>query len=330
MELLGSNVINKFDAQLPFLPKILSIAKALPLQIHPNKDLSAKLHAKDPKKFTDENHKPEIAIALGPFEVFAGFKRNSEIQILFDRLEPLKKFLPSSDGNFSNESVKTICLNILNSSDEIIRDTQKGLQRFPREAFGEQAYILDILPRLQEQYSVEDPGNLVALLTMNFLTLSAGDAIYVPADAPHAYLSGDIVECMARSNNVLNTGFCPRADMDNIELFTAALTFSPHSAKEVLLKSTTSERGRNRKTMEYKPDMSEFNMLKTTLGNGDTETIETISGPSVLFVISGSGKLIAEAESYELNRGYVFFVGQGVETIYEAGQGLVVYRAYAE
>ena len=88
---------------------------------------------------------------------------------------------------------------------------------------------------------------------MNFLTLSAGDAIYVPADAPHAYLSGDIVECMARSNNVLNTGFCPRADRDNIELFTAALTFSPHSVEEVLLKPTVSERGKNGKTEEYKP-----------------------------------------------------------------------------
>ena len=165
---------------------------------------------------------------------------------------------------------------------------------------------------------------------MNFLTLSAGDAIYVPADAPHAYLSGDIVECMARSNNVLNTGFCPRADRDNIELFTAALTFSPHSAKEVLLKSTRSERGRSGKTVEYKPDMSEFNMLKTSLGDGDTETIEKISGPSVLFVTSGSGNLISEAKSYELKKGYIFFVGQGVETMYEAKEDLVVYRAYAE
>ena len=85
---------------------------------------------------------------------------------------------------------------------------------------------------------------------MNFLILSAGDAIYVPAGAPHAYLSGDIVECMARSNKVLNTGFCPRADRDSVELFTAALTFSLHSAKEVPLKSTTSRRGRNGKTVE--------------------------------------------------------------------------------
>lgn len=166
--------------------------------------------------------------------------------------------------------------------------------------------------------------------TMNFLTLSAGDAIYVPADAPHAYLSGDIVECMARSNNVLNTGFCPRADRDSIELFTAALTFSPHSVNDVLLRPTSSRRGKNGKTEEYRPGMSEFNMMKTTLGKGDTETVEKVDGPSVLFVTSGGGQLIAGAESHDLKEGYIFFVGQGVETRYAAGQELVIYRAYAE
>ena len=102
--------------------------------------------------------------------------------------------------------------------------------------------------------------------TMNFLTLNAGDAIYVPTDAPHAYLSGNIVECMARSNNVLNTGFCPHADRDSIKLFSAALTFSPHNADEVLLPSKLSSRGKNGKTVEYAPPMSEFNMLNVELG----------------------------------------------------------------
>ena len=165
---------------------------------------------------------------------------------------------------------------------------------------------------------------------MNFLTLSAGDAIYVPADCPHAYLSGDIVECMARSNNVLNTGFCPRADRDSIDLFTQALTFSPHSAKEVLLESTPSSRGKLGKTVEYRPGLSEFNMLKTNLKDGEKEVVEKIDGPSVLFVTEGNGKLRAEGSEFGLQEGFVFFVGQGIETTYEASKGLVIYRAYAE
>ncbi|KAK0718054.1 RmlC-like cupin domain-containing protein [Lasiosphaeria miniovina] len=81
--LLGAKTIAQFGSQLPFLPKILPIAKALPLQIHPSKDLAAKLYEKDPDSFTDPNHKPEIAIGLTKFEVFAGFKPLSGIEPLF-------------------------------------------------------------------------------------------------------------------------------------------------------------------------------------------------------------------------------------------------------
>ena len=92
--LLGQRCIEKSSGVVPFLPKILSIAKALPLQIHPNKDLAAKLHVKNPKEFTDHNHKSEIAIALDPFEVFAGSKPQPEIESLSDALPPLQQLLP--------------------------------------------------------------------------------------------------------------------------------------------------------------------------------------------------------------------------------------------
>lgn len=37
-ELIGENVIKNFNhTKLPYLPKVLSIAKALPLQLHPVK-----------------------------------------------------------------------------------------------------------------------------------------------------------------------------------------------------------------------------------------------------------------------------------------------------
>ena len=165
---------------------------------------------------------------------------------------------------------------------------------------------------------------------MNFMTLSIGEAIYIPADAPHAYLSGDIVECMARSNNVLNTGFCPRPDRDDIGLFTETMQFAPHSAEQVSLPAQSSNRGVLGKTEEYRPDMSEFNMLKTTLQRMEKEVVEAINGPSVLFATSGRGMLQAEGKDYEISAGYVFFIGTGVETTFTAEDGLEIYRAYAE
>jgi len=46
--------------KLPFLFKILSIRKALSIQVHPNKAEAEKLHAQHPDIYKDPNHKPEV------------------------------------------------------------------------------------------------------------------------------------------------------------------------------------------------------------------------------------------------------------------------------
>lgn len=328
--LIGKTVLAKYGADLPFLPKILSIAKALPLQIHPNKDLATRLHQKDPEKFTDDNHKPEIAVALSKFELFVGFKPLDDLQKLM-KLPPLQQFLPEGDHQkFSDETVREICGTMLTASESTVASVHDQLSKISREDLGSQAYILDLLPRVAQQYSKEDNGNLVALIVMNFLTLSPGQAIYVPADGIHAYLAGDIVECMARSNNVINTGFCPRADRDSIELFTNALTFQQHHPEEPILKRHPSEKSKNGKTTEYKPPLSEFNMMITELKSGEKEGMHEVQGPSTMIVTEGAGKMTAGGKEYELKEGWIFFIGQGIEVEISAEKEMALYRAYAE
>lgn len=135
---------------------------------------------------------------------------------------------------------------------------------------------------------------------------------------------------MARSNNVLNTGFCPRAKRDSIELFTEALTFSPHNATDAMLGATKSSKGKMGKTVDYAPPMSEFNMLKTSLQAGEKEVQDKIAGPSVIFATGGAGKMKAGGEDFDISEGYIYFAGQGVEIEFAAEKGLDVYRAYAE
>ncbi|KAL9103658.1 MAG: hypothetical protein Q9163_001317 [Psora crenata] len=163
--LLGTNCMNKFGGVLPFLPKILSIAKALPLQIHPNKELSEKLHRENPEQFTDPNHKPEIAVALGPFESFAGFKDTEDIKMVFGAVPVLGRFLPERMGSqWDNETLRGICRNVLEASDDSVKECQDALAKTDKSKLGSQAYMLDLLPRLQEQYTTQDPGTLIALL----------------------------------------------------------------------------------------------------------------------------------------------------------------------
>ncbi|KAH8903373.1 mannose-6-phosphate isomerase [Coniochaeta sp. PMI_546] len=326
--LLGEKVIKEMGAQLPFLPKILSIAKALPLQIHPNKELAAKLHEKDPENFTDPNHKPEIAIALSSkFETFAGFKPLAQIEPLF-KLEPLRQFVPQGTDKWTDDTLREVTRNILKADESTIQKAQEALSKVSRSDLGDAAYILDLLPRLQEQYGSKDPGNIVALTCMNFMVFGPGDAIYIPADGIHAYLSGNIVECMARSNNVLNSGFCPPADRNNVDMFCDTLTFKAHSRDDVVLPSKPSDKSKNGKTVVYAPPTSEFNVLKTSLSPGDSEEISPSEGPATLIVTQGHGKMEAELQTFDLSEGYIFFVAPGVPVKFETETGMQIHMAY--
>lgn len=91
---LGTATLQKFPdtTDVPFLFKILSVAKALPLQAHPDKDIAEKLHQKDRKQFVDSNHKPEIAVALQDgFRGFVGFKPVETIKISLEGIGELRE-----------------------------------------------------------------------------------------------------------------------------------------------------------------------------------------------------------------------------------------------
>ncbi|CAI7590054.1 unnamed protein product [Penicillium pancosmium] len=310
--------------------EILSFAKALPLQLHPDKKLAEQLHERDPIKFGDANHKPEIAVALTRFELFVGFKPIGELADIL-KLGPLQAILPQHD--IVNEAIlREVCRTLLQLSSNTVSDVVKNLKAIPQSELGERnQYIPNLLERLSEQYSNSDNGLLVASLLMNFMTLEPGQAVCVPADSIHAWLSGDILECMARSDNVLNTGFCPRASRDNIELFTSALTFKPHDQEAALLPARPSLMGINEKTVKYTPPFSEFNVLATSLAAKESETHTDLQAPSILVVTGGSGtmKVLGDSKILDLGEGSVFFAGPEAKLQFATDNGISIYRAYA-
>lgn len=328
-QLVGKSVLDRWGPEVPYLPKILSFSKALPLQVHPNKKLAEQLHRENPTKFGDANHKPEIAIALSNFELFAGWKTLSEIESTL-KLKPLERFLPQYK-EFDDGVLCSVIKSLLWLPPFIVSEVVGELQGLPESNFGKAGYIPGLLDRLSKQYSEFDNGILVAALLMNYMTLGPGDAVCVPADSIHAYLCGDIVECMARSDNVLNTGFCPRPQRDSVDLFAKALSFQPHNAQDALLPRQKSDKGMHGRTDQYSPPFSEFNVLATCLGAGENETHKAILGPSIMIVTKGCGKMKAPGDKvYDMNEGYVYFVGQGVAVDLSTDKGMAVYRPFAE
>ncbi|KFY05395.1 hypothetical protein O988_00022 [Pseudogymnoascus sp. VKM F-3808] len=173
-QVIGKVGVDRWGAEIPFLSKILSFSKALPLQIHPDKALARTLHKEDPEKFVDSNHKPEIAIALSQFELFVGWKPLEDIQVLL-KLKPLERYTPQH-GHLTNEILKEVCKALLTASPEMVKDTIKELQTIPESQFGASYYIPQMLIRLRSQYFEGDNGHLVATLLMNYMTLKPGDA----------------------------------------------------------------------------------------------------------------------------------------------------------
>ncbi|CAG8417361.1 unnamed protein product [Penicillium salamii] len=327
-ELVGDLVCKRYGPDIPFLPKVLSFAKALPLQIHPDKELAERLHAKNPEKFGDANHKPEIAIALSRFELFVGFKPLYQISELL-RLKPLQKLLPEHE-NLDDNALRKVCETLLTLPPDAVSNTIAELQKISLSESGNSEKVPSLLDRLSKQYSTFDNGNLVAALLMNYLVLEPGEAVCVPADGIHAWLSGDILECMARSDNVLNTGFCPRADRDDIELFTQSLTFKPHDPEESILQSRKSSIGVKGRSIEFAPPFSEFNVLAVALSPTEVEKHSVLGSPGILVVTQGSGKMtVGDGTVHEIGLGSVYFTAKDAELEFSTKTGLILYRAYA-
>lgn len=93
---LGVRVTESFGQRLPFLLKLLASAEPLSLQAHPTKKQAEEGFARenaegipleDPERnYKDDNHKPELIVALTDFYAMAGFRPVDETLELFAAL----------------------------------------------------------------------------------------------------------------------------------------------------------------------------------------------------------------------------------------------------
>jgi mannose-6-phosphate isomerase len=249
-DVLGCPVDSSASA-LPYLFKVLSVAKALSIQAHPDKRLAEALHASRPDVYKDANHKPEMALALTPFEAMCGFRSLKEISDGFQACPELCALV--------GEEAVAALIAATSGSDTAAAATSSGGSAASASAAGREALKVafgaymskvddaeaiatatgalvarleadssalpstrNLILRLSEQY----PGDvgLFAPLWLNTLTLEPGQAIFLAANEPHAYLSGDCVECMACSDNVVRAGLTPK--LKDVPTLVSMLTYS--------------------------------------------------------------------------------------------------------
>ncbi|XP_023326981.1 mannose-6-phosphate isomerase [Eurytemora carolleeae] len=211
---LGSKVSEKFQGQLPFLFKVLSVNKALSIQAHPAKEHAESLHATRPDVYKDPNHKPEIAIALTEFEGLCGFRPLEEIQGFLSKLPELQnclgdkacKELLSSTPDCYEVALKAGFKALMQSESSVLKVQLDALAVRIQNTEG------DLLEDLYLRLIKEFPGDVgcFVIYFLNRVKLQPGQAMYLGPNVPHAYLSGDCIECMANSDNVVRAGLTPK------------------------------------------------------------------------------------------------------------------------
>ncbi|WP_315041272.1 mannose-6-phosphate isomerase, class I [Corynebacterium argentoratense] len=216
---------------LPFLLKLLAADEVLSLQAHPSREQAKEGYARENeagialnaphRNYKDDNHKPELIVALSEFEAMAGFRPVPLTNELFDvlacpELERYRSLLPDAPADSvaqgSGDNVRALFTTwitippaarvelisaVVASARAVLDDSSREVPQWMREA-------LSNIVELNEMYP-GDVGVLGALL-LNKLTLQPGEALYLDAGNLHAYVRGLGVEIMANSDNVLRGG----------------------------------------------------------------------------------------------------------------------------
>jgi mannose-6-phosphate isomerase len=356
-ELLNDKVAEAFGkGELPYLFKVLSIRKALSIQAHPDKELGAILHKNDPKNYPDANHKPEMAIAVTDFEGFCGFRPLEQIAEFLNTIpelvelvgkEEADKFiqtikdnehpeLNSEADNQNRKALQSLFGKLMNSPEgKVASAAERLVARAKDEAltFGGSPggpELAQLIIRLNEQFP-KDIGLFCGGLFLNYVKMSPGEAMFLRAKDPHAYISGDIIECMAASDNVVRAGFTPKfKDVKNlVEMLT--YSYAPVVEQKMTPLGFDRASGDNCKFTLFNPPIEEFAILESKIPKGAKGTIKGLEGPSVLVATSGKGKITGDGQTLDFDTGYVMFVGANVDIELEGVDGeFTTYRAFTE
>lgn len=328
VEILGQALGKGPQPQLPFLLKVLAAKRALSIQAHPNREQARAGFAREEalglprdaeeRNYRDDNHKPEILVAVESFAILRGFRPPEEILRLAEQIG-LEALLPAlaalrQDAESSGLETFFAATLALEESEQLNRSVvqaivQRGLAQDP---------VYSWVLRLAGQF----PGDRGVLgpLFLNLLNLEPGEAIFTGPGILHAYLEGFGVELMASSDNVLRGGLTTKHV--DIEELLSIVRFE--SQKPELLLPEIVEGAEC-----YAPAVEDFalGVLRLEAGKPQKRRGEEVE---ILFALRGEGRITeASGNRRDFNGGDSFLVPasagayrlEGEATVFRATPG---------
>jgi mannose-6-phosphate isomerase len=193
---------------------VLCADQPLSIQVHPNKKASEIGFAKEnaagipldaaERNYKDPNHKPELVFALTPFLAMNAFREFSEIVSCCNRSrghKAIAHFLQNPNA----EALSQLFASLLNMQGE---EKAHALAVLKAALDSQQGEPWETIRVIAEFYP--DDSGLFSPLLLNVVKLNPGEAMFLFAETPHAYLQGVALEVMANSDNVLRAGLTPK------------------------------------------------------------------------------------------------------------------------
>ncbi len=314
--LLGTQVADRFG-ELPFLFKVLCADQPLSIQVHPNKQASEAGFAKEnaagipldaaERNYKDPNHKPELVFALTPFLAMNAFREFSEIVSLLQPVagahSAIAHFLEKHDA----ERLSHLFASLLNMQGE---EKSRALAVLKAALNSQQGEPWQTIRVISEFYP--DDSGLFSPLLLNVVKLEPGEAMFLFAETPHAYLKGVALEVMANSDNVLRAGLTPKY-IDIPELV-ANVKFVAKPAAELLTQPV-----KNGAELDFPIPVEDFAFSLHELSSAESALAQ--QSAAILFCVEGEAVVSKGDERLVLKPGESAFIAASDSPVNVSGVG---------
>jgi len=298
-EWLGKEVATKFKG-LPYLYKILDVQEMLSIQVHPSKENAViGFKAEEAKgisinaanrNYKDENHKPEIMVALSDFWLLHGFLPPALLEKRLNTNSNLKLLMNEFKGGDYQHLYSYFMQLPIAVSDAILKPLLEEAAKAVANGnvtkndpqYWANKYYADGIP------SKNIDKGIFSIYILNIVNIPKYKGIFQGAGILHAYLEGQNIELMANSDNVLRGGLTPK-HIDVKELI-QHVNFIP-TTPTILKGDKLTDQETN-----YPCPVPDFGLTKIALNAGEVYTISTYSLELLLVM---NGEVLIEDITYK-------------------------------
>jgi mannose-6-phosphate isomerase len=328
--ILGQRVAAQYR-QLPYLLKILDVEQPLSIQVHPTKSqaeagferenqLGIPLDAPE-RNYRDNNHKPELMVALGDFWLLHGFLPEEKLlQVLRDVAE-FQVLTPIFELGGIAGLYRHVMEMPAKEADSILAPiVRRACSAAGREGLPESSPDFWVTKVAAGSDSDHFDRGIFSLYFFNLVRLTAGQAIFQDAGIPHAYLRGQNIEIMANSDNVLRGGLTTK-HVDVPELLRAVRFEGIHP--QVMAGPPTESRAE----VFFQAPTEDFCLSRLELGMSKVY-IESARSIEILLVMEGTAELNSLQQRLSLGRGQSALLIHGTDyRLSTSSERVVLFRA---